>query len=107
VSNQVLDKLFEDLEHPNPYIQTQAFTAMAEHWQQEATPRLIALLSQPNVGLRRASVRALGSFGEAAMQPIADCFRTTDDATVRASLELPGTPVQRGGDGGAERRPRR
>ena len=105
MNNQELEKLFEDLEHPNPYIQTQAFTAMAEHWQEEATPRLIALLSQPNVGLRRASVRALGSFGEAAMQPIADCFRTTDDATVRASCvkayaqlasNYPGLPFSEG-----------
>jgi len=85
VSNQELDQLFADLEHPNPYIQTQAFTAMAERWQVEAIPRLIGLLSQPNVGLRRASVRALGSFGETAMQPIADCFKATEEATVRAS----------------------
>ena len=40
-----LDRLFADLAHPNPYIQTEAFTAMAEHWQAEAMPRLIALQS--------------------------------------------------------------
>lgn len=80
-----LDQLFSDLAHPNPYIQTQAFTAMAQHWQQEAMPRLIALLDQPDVSLRRASVRGLGAFGEVAMQPIADCFRASEDGTVRAS----------------------
>ena len=80
-----LDQLFSDLAHPNPYIQTQAFTAMAQHWQEEAMPRLIALLDQPDVSLRRASVRGLGAFGEVAMQPIADCFRSSDDGTVRAS----------------------
>ena len=80
-----LDQLFSDLAHPNPYIQTQAFTAMAQHWQQEAMPRLIALLDQPDVSLRRASVRGLGAFGEVAMQPIADCFRSSEDGTVRAS----------------------
>ena len=80
-----LDQLFSDLDHPNPYIQTQAFTAMAQHWQEEAMPRLIALLDQPDVSLRRASVRGLGAFGEVAMQPIADCFRSSDDGTVRAS----------------------
>ena len=80
-----LDQLFADLSHPNPYIQTQAFTAMAQHWQEEAMPRLIALLDQPDVSLRRASVRGLGAFGEVAMQPIADCFRSSDDGTVRAS----------------------
>ena len=80
-----LDALFADLAHPNPYIQTQAFTAMAQHWQQEAMPRLVALLDQPDVSLRRASVRGLGAFGEVAMQPIADCFRSSEDGTVRAS----------------------
>ena len=80
-----LDQLFSDLAHPNPYIPTQAFTAMAQHWQEEAMPRLIALLDQPDVSLRRASVRGLGAFGEVAMQPIADCFRSSDDGTVRAS----------------------
>ena len=80
-----LDALFADLAHPNPYIQTQAFTAMAEHWQEESMPRLIALLDQPDVSLRRASVRGLGAFGAVAMQPIADCFKTSSDGTVRAS----------------------
>ena len=48
-------------------------------------PRLIALLDQPDVSLRRASVRGLGAFGECAMQPIAECFRSSADGTVRAS----------------------
>jgi len=80
-----LDQLFADLAHPNPYIQTQAFTAMVEHWPEEALPRLIALLDQPDVSLRRASVRGLGAFGVRSMQPIADCFNSSIDDTVRAS----------------------
>ena len=80
-----LDQLFADLAHPNPYIQTQAFTSMAEHWREEAMPRLIALLDQPDVSLRRASVRGLGAFGASAMEPIAECFRRSADGTVRAS----------------------
>lgn len=80
-----LDQLFEDLAHPNPYIQTRAFMAMVEHWPDEAMPRLIALLDQPDVALRRASVRGLGAFGARSMQPIADCFAASTDDTVRAS----------------------
>ncbi len=80
-----LDQLFADLAHPNPYIQTRAFTAMVEHWPDEAIPRLIALLDQPDVSLRRASVRGLGAFGARSMQPIAECFSTSSDDTVRAS----------------------
>ena len=55
-----LDRLFADLAHPNPYIQTEAFTAMAEHWQAEAMPRLIALLDQPDVSLRRSKLIPTG-----------------------------------------------
>jgi bilin biosynthesis protein len=80
-----LDQLFADLAHPNPYIKTRAFTAMVEHWPDEAIPRLIALLDQPDVSLRRASVRGLGAFGARSMQPIAECFSTSSDDTVRAS----------------------
>jgi bilin biosynthesis protein len=80
-----LDQLFVDLAHPNPYIQTRAYTAMIKHWPDEAIPRLIALLDQPDVSLRRASVRGLGAFGARSMQPIAECFSTSSDDTVRAS----------------------
>ena len=80
-----LEQLFADLAHPNPYIQTQAFTAMAEHWPDEAMPRLIALLDQPDVSLRRASVRGLGAFGARSMQAIADCYSNSTNGTVRAS----------------------
>ena len=80
-----LDQLFEDLAHPNPYIQSRALEAMLEHWPNEAIPRLIGLLGQPNVSLRRASVRGLGAFGARSMQPIAECFTTSTDDTVRAS----------------------
>ena len=58
-----LDALFADLAHPNPHLQTQAYLAMVDHWPNESMPRLISLLDQPDVSLRRAAVRGLGAFG--------------------------------------------
>ncbi len=80
-----LDRLFEDLSHPNPNIQNQAFWAMVEHYPQESMPRLLALLDQSDTSLRRAAVRGMGAFGEISLQPLAEKFRSSEDGTVRAS----------------------
>ena len=80
-----LETLFEDLSHPNPDIQAQAYWGMVDHYPEESIPRLLKLLDQPDVSLRRASVRGLGAFGSTALQPIAELFATSSDGTVRAS----------------------
>ena len=80
-----LDALFADLAHPNPHLQMQAYLAMVDHWPEESMPRLLSLLDQPDVSLRRAAVRGLGAFGQRALQPIAELFAQSDDGTVRAS----------------------
>ena len=80
-----LDALFADLAHPNPHLQTQAYLAMVDHWPAESMPRLLALLDQPDVSLRRAAVRGLGAFGAVALQPLAELFAQSPDGTVRAS----------------------
>ena len=80
-----LDSLFADLAHPNPHLQTQAYLAMVDHWPDEALLRLLTLLDQPDVSLRRAAVRGLGAFGAVALQPLAELFGESPDGTVRAS----------------------
>ena len=80
-----LETLFEDLSHPNPDIQAQAYWGMVDHFPEQSIPRLLALLDQPDVSLRRAAVRGLGAFGSTALQPIAGLFATSSDGTVRAS----------------------
>ena len=81
-----LDALFADLAHPNPHLsKTQAYLAMVDHWPNESMPRLISLLDQPDVSLRRAAVRGLGAFGAIALQPLAELFEVSTDGTVRAS----------------------
>jgi len=80
-----LEILFEDLAHPNPYIQSQSCLAMAKYWPNESLPRLLNLLDQENVALRRSAVRALGCFGISVLVPIAQKFDESEDGTVRAS----------------------
>ena len=82
---EALDILFDDLAHPNPYIQSQAFMAMVRDWPQQALPRLLDLLAQPDIALRRASVRGIGAFGAAALLPLADLLMASTDSTIRAS----------------------
>jgi bilin biosynthesis protein len=79
------DILIEDLAHHKPYIQRQAFMAMVRDWPQQALPRLLGLLAQPDITLRRASVRGIGAFGAAALLPLADLLMASTDSTVRAS----------------------
>lgn len=85
IEMEALDILFEDLAHPNPYIQSQAFMAMVRDWPQQALPRLLGLLAQPDITLRRASVRGIGAFGAAALLPLADLLLASTDSTIRAS----------------------
>ena len=80
-----LETLFEDLSHPNPDIQAQAYWGMVDHFPEQSIPRLLELLDQPDVSLRRAAVRGLGAFGSTALQPIAGLFARSSDGTVRAS----------------------
>lgn len=84
-SSSNLDQLFEDLGHPNPYLQTEAFLAMVRNHADTALPRLLLLLDQEDVVRRRAAVRALGAFADQAMVPLAQKFQSSHDATVRAS----------------------
>ena len=80
-----LETLFEDLSHPNPDIQAQAYWGMVDHYPNESIPRLLQLLDQPDVSLRRAAVRGLGAFGAPALQPVAGLVAASTDGTVRAS----------------------
>jgi len=80
-----LDQLFDDLGHPNPYVQTEAFLEMVRHHADASLPRLLLMLDHQDVVRRRAAVRALGVFADRAMLPLAAKFHASSDATVRAS----------------------
>ncbi len=80
-----LNNLFEDLMHPNPHINREAYLKMAFYWPKESLPLLLANLDHENIALRRISVKALGAFGRDALLPLAELFSTSNSNIVRTS----------------------
>lgn len=80
-----LDPLFHQLRHPNPNMRSRATVALARSDDPTVVPRLMAMLSEPDVPLRRSAVKALGTVGERAVQPLTERLAGTDDLTVGSS----------------------
>ena len=80
-----LDDLFHQLRHPNPNMRARATVTLARSDDPTVVPRLMAMLSEPDVPLRRTAVKALGTVGERAVQPLTDRLAGTDDLTVGSS----------------------
>ena len=80
-----LDILFEDLNHPNPNINYSAALKMNQYWPEESMKKLINNFSNPDVQLRRKSVKALGIFGEKALLPVSKLFSKSKDSVIRVS----------------------
>jgi bilin biosynthesis protein len=79
-----LERLFEDLAHPNPNIQQDAYWAMAEHYPDQAIPRLLDLMHETDPGVYRTAVKALGVFGARSFEPLLKLFDQSENGTVRA-----------------------
>ena len=79
-----LDDLFLDLSHPNPNIRMDACVVMSENYFDEAFPRLLALLNDPDPIVYRTAVKGLGVFGHRVLFPLLDLFNTTNSCTVKA-----------------------
>ncbi|MCY4332103.1 MAG: HEAT repeat domain-containing protein [Cyanobacteria bacterium MAG CAR1_bin_15] len=80
-----LDDFFHQLRHPNPNMRSRAMVALAQSDDPTVVPRLMAMLSEPDVPLRRSAVKALGTVGERAVQPLTDRLARTDDLTIGSS----------------------
>ena len=80
-----LKQLFDDLEHPNPYINNQAYIDMHSYWPKESKLRLINNLSSDDIVLRRKSVKALGTFGIEIIPSIQKKFFENEDIIFRIS----------------------
>ena len=78
-----IDELFSDFQHPNPRIQEDACALMAEHYPQEALPKLIDLLTHKDPKVYRAAVKGIGLFGSPAFLPLLDVYASTDNQTAR------------------------
>ena len=79
-----LDDLFLDLSHPNPNIRMDACVVMSENYFDEAFPRLLDLLNDPDPMVYRTAVKGLGVFGYRVLFPLLDLFNTTNNCTVKA-----------------------
>ncbi len=58
---------------------------MVRYWPEESMPRLIDNLSQANICLRRASIKALGAFGATVIPSLSKIFSNTKDRNLRTS----------------------
>ena len=79
-----LDDLFLDLSHPNPNIRMDACVSMSENYFDEALPRLLDLLNDPDPTIYRTAVKGLGVFGHGVLFPLLDLYDKTDNGTVKA-----------------------
>ena len=79
-----LDDLFLDLSHPNPNIRMDACVVMSENYFDEALPRLLDLLNDPDPAIYRTAVKGLGVFGHRVVHPLLDLYKTTSNRTVKA-----------------------
>lgn len=79
-----LDDLFLDLSHPNPNIRMDACVVMSENYFDEALPRLLDLLNDPDPSIYRTAVKGLGVFGHRVVLPLLDLYKTTSSSTVKA-----------------------
>ncbi len=80
-----LEILFEDLKHPNPNINKQAYLKLAKYWPEESFQRLLDNLSNKDLAIRRVCVKALGVFGMKIAPRILDIFVKSDNRLLRTS----------------------
>jgi|TARA_B100000073_G_scaffold125215_1_gene102408 bilin biosynthesis protein len=83
-SSNSIDSLFADLAHPNPNIRFTACSLLAEQFPEEAMPRLFDLMHDPDPGVYRTAVKALGMIGHQSVPNLIQLFNSSDNGTIRA-----------------------
>jgi bilin biosynthesis protein len=80
-----IEALFTQLKHPNPNLRERAMVQLAENRDENTIGRLIEMVNEENVDLRRAAVKALGVIGADAVSAIVSLFNQSDNPTIQAS----------------------
>ena len=80
-----LDKLLDDLYHPNPNINKKAAIEICMFWPDEAKDILFKNFSSENVQYRRKSIKALAYFGPDLVKDIVKQYFLKDDLINRVS----------------------
>ena len=83
-SGYSIDSLFADLLHPNTNIRFAACSRLAEQFPEEAMPRLFKLMHDPDPGVYRTAVKALGMIGHKSVPELIQLFESSDNGTIRA-----------------------
>jgi len=79
------DALFAQLKHPNPNLRERAMVQLAENRDEQTIGRLIEMVNEETVDIRRAAVKALGVIGPDAVSAIVSLFESSENATIQAS----------------------
>ncbi len=83
--NISLDDLFDDLDHPNPNINNQAYEKMARFWPEQSIQRLIKNLDSKNINLRRKSVKGIAYFGVDIVNKIINLYCSSNNEILKIS----------------------
>ena len=78
-------ELYQDLLHPNPNINSQAFLILRKEFEVKFMNNLIANLKEEDLVIRRKSILALGRFGEKTLKSIVSLYMDTNNKTVKVS----------------------
>jgi len=81
---QTFEQLLSDIAHPNPNIRETACALMAEHYAEQAMPKLLSLLHDPDPAIYRTAVKGLGMLGHQSLPSLLELFEATDNGTVKA-----------------------
>ncbi|MBP0030552.1 HEAT repeat domain-containing protein [Roseofilum reptotaenium CS-1145] len=77
--------LFTQLTHPNPNLRERAMVQLAENRDEDTIGRLIEMVKEENVDIRRPAVKALGVIGPDAIVPIVSLLESSDNSTIQTS----------------------
>ncbi|PSF37952.1 phycocyanin operon protein Z [Aphanothece hegewaldii CCALA 016] len=80
-----IDTLFEQLNHPNPYMRKRAMLDLAEVRDETTIPRLMQMLDEADVSHRRSAVVALGVIGVDAVPPVVETLLNSQNTTIKGS----------------------
>ena len=78
-----IDKLFEEFDHPNPYINKRACISMSKYYRDDSIQRLIKKLQDNDIEIRRKSVICLACFGRQVILPVCTLFHSNEDRVIR------------------------
>ncbi|NJM70646.1 MAG: HEAT repeat domain-containing protein [Scytonema sp. RU_4_4] len=80
-----VDSLFEQLKHPNPHLRERAMFELVENRDENTIPRLMSVLNDEDVTLRRSAVKTLGVIGVDSVPYLVESLLNSDNVTVRGS----------------------